>query len=158
MPRAAVFSSGGAWRGVLLQHPKKHKYSKLPPARQNVSQNTSYTLPDPCLKMPSPLSQRPIYTDAQLSTYLSLLFHPSHPFHELTVFKEKLSIDPIPTLTVLQRYHLGTIPWGDVGLHYSTPKFLSLDVQDIFEKIVVQTLGGYCMEVNTFYATILLSL
>ncbi len=108
--------------------------------------------------MASALSQRPVYTDHQLSKYLSLLFSESHPLYNLTTLKENLAIEPIATLTTLQRYHLGKIPWGDVGLHYSTTKFLSLDSQDIFEKIVVQKLGGYCMEVNTFYSVVLRSL
>jgi arylamine N-acetyltransferase len=101
---------------------------------------------------------RPSYTDEQLSTYLSLLFERSHTLHSLSTFKEKLAEDPIATLTTLQKYQLGTIPWGDVGLHYSTSKCLSLDAQAVFEKIVVRKLGGYCMEVNTFYSTVLRSL
>ena len=107
--------------------------------------------------MVSPLSQRPTYTDEQLSTYLSLLFHPSHPFHILKTFKEKLETDTLATLATLQTHHLGTISWGDVALHYSTSKFLSLDAQDVFNKLVVQRVCGYCMEVNTFYATALRS-
>jgi arylamine N-acetyltransferase len=75
----------------------------------------------------------------------------------LKTFKEKLETDPLATLAALQTHHLGTIPWGDVGLHYSTSKLLTLDAQDVFDKLVVKKLGGYCMEVNTFYATALRS-
>jgi hypothetical protein len=108
--------------------------------------------------MAHPLSHRPTYTDDQLSQYLSLLFSRSHPFRNLPTLKEKLKADPLATLTTLQRYHLGTVPWGDVSLHYSTDKTISLDVEDLFHKIVVKRHGGYCMEVNTLYATVLRTL
>jgi arylamine N-acetyltransferase len=108
--------------------------------------------------MASALSHRPTYTDDQLSTYLSFVFHSSHPLHDLKTFREKLAADPLATLATLQKHHLGKIPWGDVGLHYSTTKLLSLEAQALFDKIVVDKLGGYCMEVNSFYAIVLRSL
>jgi arylamine N-acetyltransferase len=107
--------------------------------------------------MASLLSHRPTYTDDQLSTYLALLYNPSHPLHTLAVFKERLINDPIATLTSLQTHHLATIPWGDVSLHYSASRWLSLDAEAIYDKIVVKKLGGYCMEVNTFYSIVLRS-
>jgi arylamine N-acetyltransferase len=110
------------------------------------------------MNMSSSQSQSPTYTDSQLTQYLSMLFPESHSFSSLAAVKEKLQTDPIPTLTTLQTHHLGTIPWGDVGLHYSTTKTVSLDAEDVFEKIVLKKLGGYCMEVNTFYAIVLRSL
>src|ERR1700761_7741871 len=108
--------------------------------------------------MSSSRSQRPTYSNDQLPQYLSILFPSSHPFHNLSAIKEELQKDPIPTLTTLQTFHLGIIPWGDVALHYSTSKTLSLEAEDVFDKIVVRRLGGYCMEMNTFYATVLRSL
>jgi arylamine N-acetyltransferase len=108
--------------------------------------------------MAHPLSHRPQYTDDQLSQYLSLLFSRSDCFRTLSTLKEKLKTDPLATLTTLQKYHLGTVPWGDVSLHYSTDKIISLDAEDLFQKIVVKRHGGYCMEVNTLYAAVLRSL
>jgi hypothetical protein len=108
--------------------------------------------------MPHALSQRPIYTADQLSKYLALLFHPKHPFYSLSTFKESLAVDPLATLSTLQRHHLGTIPWGDLSLHYSVAKSICLNAEDVFEKIVVKKHGGYCMEINTFYSTVLRSL
>ena len=35
---------------------------------------------------------------------------------------------------------------------------MSLDAEQVFEKIVTKRLGGYCMEVNNFYSTVLRSL
>ena len=115
-------------------------------------------LPQLVLTMASPLSQRPLYTDNQLSAYLALLFPPSHRYQTPAGIKEGLANDPIATLTTLQTHHLGTIPWGDVVLHYSTSKCVSLDAEQVFEKIVTKRLGGYCMEVNNFYSTVLRSL
>jgi arylamine N-acetyltransferase len=103
----------------------------------------------------APLSARPAYTSEQLSQYLSIVFSPSHPFHDLTKLREAIASSPIEALSVLQRNHLSKIPWGDIGLHYSKTKILSLDTQDVFQKIVVRRHGGYCMEVNTFYAALL---
>jgi arylamine N-acetyltransferase len=102
--------------------------------------------------------QCPIYTDDQLSKYLALLFQPAHPLYTLTALKEKLGTDPLATLTTLQKFHLGTIPWGNVALHYSKSKRISLDVDALFQKIVVRRHGGYCMELNTLYSTVLRSL
>jgi hypothetical protein len=106
----------------------------------------------------SNLSQRPTYTPEQLSEYLSVLFHESHPLHSLSSFQKSLEAAPLETLSILQRYHLSKIPWGDVALHYSKDKCISLDAGDIFEKLITRRHGGYCMEVNTFYSTVLRSL
>jgi len=108
--------------------------------------------------MSSKLSQRPTYSPEQISQYLAILFHKSHPFHDLSNFKNALTTAPLATLSTLQRYHLNSIPWGDVALHYSTAKTVSLDSEDIFQKLVVRRHGGYCMETNALYSTILRSL
>jgi arylamine N-acetyltransferase len=103
----------------------------------------------------TPLSARPAYSSDQLSQYLSVVFSQSHPFHDLSKLKDAIVASPIEALSVLQTNHLSRIPWGDIGLHYSETKKLSLDADDLFRKIVVRQLGGYCMEVNAFYANVL---
>src|SRR6201995_1876245 len=103
----------------------------------------------------TPLSARPAYTSNQLSQYLSVVFNQSHPFHDLSRLNDAIATSPIEALSVLQTNHLSKIPWGDIGLHYSETKKLSLDADDLFQKIVVRQLGGYCMEVNAFYAAVL---
>jgi arylamine N-acetyltransferase len=43
-------------------------------------------------------------------------------------------------------------------MHYSAHKTLSLDTEALFVKIVERGMGGYCMENNLFFATVLRSL
>jgi arylamine N-acetyltransferase len=45
-----------------------------------------------------------------------------------------------------------------VSLHYSTHRTLSLDLDDLFDKVVVRSHGGYCMELNAFFGGILRAL
>jgi arylamine N-acetyltransferase len=104
------------------------------------------------------LKSRPIYTNEQLSLYVSHIFPASHSFSSLAKLKDALITEPIATLSALQLHHLATIPWGDVVLHYSNEKKVLLEEESLFEKLVVRKLGGYCMENNTFFATVLRSL
>ncbi|KAJ6439245.1 hypothetical protein O9K51_08657 [Purpureocillium lavendulum] len=66
--------------------------------------------------------------------------------------------DPLTFLTELFQHQLVWIPFETLSLHHSTDRHISLDVQDLFEKIVVGGHGGYCLETNTFFSTILGSL
>ncbi|KAL9039495.1 MAG: hypothetical protein Q9214_004856, partial [Letrouitia sp. 1 TL-2023] len=62
------------------------------------------------------------------------------------------------------QHHLAAIPFENVSLHYFPRKdptqrpFLSLNSEDLFEKIVQRKHGGYCMELNCFFATALRSM
>lgn len=49
-------------------------------------------------------------------------------------------------LSVLQVYHLSTIPYGNLALHYSKDVEISLDLNVIYQKFVDKKRGGYCME------------
>lgn len=66
--------------------------------------------------------------------------------------------DPLGLLTELQMHHMATVPFESLSLHYSKHRIISLDTEDLFQKIVENRRGGYCMEVNTFFATVLRSL
>jgi arylamine N-acetyltransferase len=105
----------------------------------------------------APLNYRPTYTDEQLAHYLSYIFPTSHSFNSLSNFKNALASDAIAALSALQLHQLATIPWGDVILHYSKERKVVLEEELLFEKLVVKKLGGYCMENNTFFATVLRS-
>jgi len=59
---------------------------------------------------------------------------------------------------VLQKYQLCKVPFENLSLHYSQTKLLSLEPDDLFEKIVVRNRGGYCMEVNHFFGCMLKSM
>jgi len=60
------------------------------------------------------------------------------------------------TLCDLQRLHLQAIPYENLDIMRGVP--LSLEVDDIYEKIVVRGRGGYCFELNALFAWLLKSL
>ena len=60
------------------------------------------------------------------------------------------------TLHALQQKHLQTVPYENVDILRGVP--ISLDIDDIFEKIVVRRRGGYCFELNALFAWLLRSL
>lgn len=64
----------------------------------------------------------------------------------------------LETLTLIQQFHLARVPFDSVALHYSPTRILSLDPEDLFQKIVVNSRGGYCMEVNTLFGAVLRSM
>ncbi|KAJ8612493.1 hypothetical protein MRB53_037422 [Persea americana] len=63
-------------------------------------------------------------------------------------------------LAALQSHHICAIPYENLVLHYSTSPGVCLDKEKLFQKIVTKGhgRGGYCMEVNYLYLTILRSL
>ena len=104
---------------------------------------------------PHPLSIRPLYTPTQLSTYINHIFGPAYSLSEL---QSDVQTSALYALKKLQLRHLCHIPWGNVSMHYSPHKTLSLDTEALFTKIVTRGLGGYCMENNLFFATVMRSL
>jgi arylamine N-acetyltransferase len=92
--------------------------------------------------------ERETYSQAQLERYFQHIgFDPSGQERGSVAF-----------LAALLRRHLARVPFENVSLHYSKTRLLSLDAQDLYEKIVSNSRGGYCMEVNAFFATVLRSL
>lgn len=71
---------------------------------------------------------------------------------------------PIPAepsleyLTRLQKRQLAKVPFESLTLHYSKHHLLSLVPDDLYKKIVVRGMGGYCMENNTFFGVVLRTL
>jgi arylamine N-acetyltransferase len=63
-------------------------------------------------------------------------------------------------LSALQRHHLANVPFENLELHYSPTKVINTDHKLLFQKIVTQNTGrgGYCMENNLFFATLLRTL
>ena len=103
-----------------------------------------------------PLAQRPVYPDDQLDRFLSAL--PYRPALSLESYKEDMKQSPVRALSKLQRLSNAFIPWTSVSIHYSTHHTLSLDPTLLYHKIVERQLGGYCMENNTYFSTVLRSL
>lgn len=92
----------------------------------------------------------PMYTETQLGRYLDHIGYPRsvHSHGE----------DALGFLAELQKLNLARVPFEDVSLHYSKHRLLSLDPEDLFEKVVTNSRGGYCMELNAFFGTVLRSL
>ncbi|KAK0670183.1 hypothetical protein QBC41DRAFT_273043 [Cercophora samala] len=91
------------------------------------------------------------YTAEQISGYLQ------HIGYSQDV-KQHFAEDPLGLLTRIQILHMARVPFESLSLHYSKHRTVSLDPQDLFTKVVVRGRGGYCMEVNAFFATVLRTL
>jgi N-hydroxyarylamine O-acetyltransferase len=59
----------------------------------------------------------------------------------------------LETLQRLHRQHLLHVPFENLDIHLGRP--LSLDVSDLFDKIVRRRRGGFCYELNTLFAALL---
>src|SRR5215470_13270146 len=59
-------------------------------------------------------------------------------------------------LRVLHRAHLLTVPFENLSIHLSEP--ISLDEDDLLDKIVTRRRGGFCYELNGAFALLLLAL
>ncbi|KAI9717185.1 MAG: hypothetical protein M1812_004933 [Candelaria pacifica] len=102
------------------------------------------------------LSSRPTYSQEQLSRYFKHIHLPQkyHPIDPKTA-KTK---DGLAFLVALQKYQLSKVPFENLSLHYSKYHSISLDPQDLYVKVVERGYGGYCMENNCFFGTVLRSL
>lgn len=57
----------------------------------------------------------------------------------------------LSTLVALQRNHLLHVPFENLDIHYQRP--IRLDLDAVFDKVVMQKRGGFCYELNSiFYA------
>lgn len=73
-------------------------------------------------------------------------------------YLRRIGIDEEPThhrdgLARIHQAHLLTVPFENLDIHLGRP--LSLDVDDLFEKIVVRGHGGFCYELNGLFAELL---
>ena len=101
---------------------------------------------------------RVMYTQDQLDAYLSYVYFP------VTKYKISPEIakthDGLAYLAALQRYQLARVPFENLELHYSKERHISLDQNDLFDKVVTSRngRGGYCMENNALFGLVLKSL
>ncbi|KIW66209.1 hypothetical protein PV04_08409 [Phialophora macrospora] len=102
-------------------------------------------------------SFRPTYTREQLATYVSKHIAPSASY-SLETLEAEIQADPLAALGTLQLRQMAFNPWGNLALHYSWHRTITLDADALYHKIVERGLGGYCMENNAFFSTILRSL
>lgn len=57
------------------------------------------------------------------------------------------------TLSALQEAHVLTVPYENLDIFNG--KYLSIDIPDVYEKVVVKRRGGYCFELNGLFAWLL---
>ena len=73
---------------------------------------------------------------------------------------KKLNIEPkkpsLELVQALQKKHIATFSFNNIAVLLKKP--ISLDIEDIFEKIVTKNLGGYCFEHNSLIYEVLKSL
>jgi len=62
----------------------------------------------------------------------------------------------IESLRILQRAHLGTVPFENLSIHLGEP--IVLDERALFDKIVERNRGGFCYELNGAFAGLLSAL
>ena len=86
------------------------------------------------------------YTPAQISQYLHHISLPQ------TFLPDANNPQPdLKFLAALQRHHLASIPFENLGLHYSLDRQISLNPQAVYDKFITRRRGGYCMEQNMFF-------
>jgi len=92
------------------------------------------------------------YTQDQLARYLEYIrFQPS-PVSNGEIYEAYNLVKDV------MQHHMARVPFESLSLHYSKHRQLSLDPEDLFQKIVgdgTNGRGGYCMEVNAFFGAIL---
>ncbi len=99
------------------------------------------------------------YTQEQLNAYFSRISFPVAKYPTIAPDRAR-SQEGLAYLAALQKYQLASVPFENLALHYSPEKVVSIDKDDLFEKIVGRDRGrgGYCMENNSFFGWVLQSL
>lgn len=114
---------------------------------------------------------RPTYSPSQITKFYHRINLPlewrleSDSLATIALIQDQ-GLEALNFLSVLQRFTLAHIPFEDLSLHYERRKGVDLHPELLFKKIVVGDnedvggvgRGGYCMEVNAFFATVLRSL
>ena len=85
-----------------------------------------------------------IYNKEQIDLYLKKM-----------EYNDEIKID-YETLCKLQIAHLTHIPYENIDVLNRKP--ISLEAQDLFDKMIVKQRGGYCFELNGLYSNLLKSL
>lgn len=57
------------------------------------------------------------------------------------------------TLAALQEAHVLTVPYENLDI--MNGKYLSIEIPDVYEKVIVKKRGGYCFELNGLFAWLL---
>ena len=129
---------------------------------RNTESTVEPHLPD-STEVPHSRSSRPAYSSDQIQTYLDLIrlpatYRSSSALNDPTLAYTRTH--GLPLLEALMRYHLATIPFENLALHYSSTREVSLDPLEIFRIIVEEKRGrgGHCLQMNCIFGTVLRSL
>ncbi|KAF2001866.1 arylamine N-acetyltransferase 1 [Amniculicola lignicola CBS 123094] len=101
---------------------------------------------------------RPTYSKPRITQYFSRLkLTEEQRIYDVAGLKPE---DALRYLTHLQQHHLVEIPFENLTLHYSHHRQISIHPEELFKKIIADGngRGGYCMENNTLFGTLLYSL
>lgn len=92
------------------------------------------------------MDQTPSLSSDQLQSYLAhIRYHGER--------------DPtLKTLNGLMKRHLATCPFENLDIHYTAQHNILLDIDSLHVKVVTRGRGGYCMEMNGYFAAVLRSL
>lgn len=102
-------------------------------------------------------ASRHTYVQAQVEAYFDRIALPSSErIHDVSSLSDQSKYD---FLDLLQKHELVKVPWENLTQHYSWHRVVNVKPPHLFSKIVKnEGRGGYCMEANHFFHTILLSL
>lgn len=101
---------------------------------------------------------RPSYSKEQISKYFERLNLPEKDQkYDVAGLSPE---DELKYLTLLQKHNLAEIPFENLTLHYSAHHSINVHPQALFTKIIGDNngRGGYCMENNALFGTLLSSL
>ncbi|KAM0551386.1 hypothetical protein ACHAPJ_008495 [Fusarium lateritium] len=102
------------------------------------------------------MADRIKYSQSQLEKYYDRI---ALPASDRQYNVSNLSSDAqLEFLFRLQNQQLITVPFENLTLHYSWHRVVNVDADHLYDKIVGEKRGGYCMENNSFFHTVLLSL
>ncbi|KAL4916562.1 hypothetical protein BDW62DRAFT_185911 [Aspergillus aurantiobrunneus] len=121
----------------------------------------SSNAPTALTQLPLDEDARPRYSAAELRDYFECIQLPPEYLHS-TVLKDaaqaRTKEHGLPLLRALTRHHACNVPFDNLVLHYSAHKAVTLDLAELYTKIVRRRRGGRCMEHNSFFGTVLRSL
>jgi len=102
--------------------------------------------------------RRPTYSREQIHSYFDRLRLPEDQRQYSVAGRDPG--DVLAYLALLQKHHLAEIPFENLSLHYSPHRQISIHPEEVYKKIIADDngRGGYCMENNCLFGTLLLSL
>jgi arylamine N-acetyltransferase len=102
------------------------------------------------------MMERLKYSESQLETYYNRInFQDSDRKYIISNLSSEAQLE---FLFSLSKQQILGVPFENLTLHYSWHKVIDVNADHLFTKIVTEKRGGYCMENNSFFHTVLVSL